>query len=227
VSSITYGYKPGLTLLLPDEEQVGFFRARGGSPEEPLIRWAAELVQPGDVFVDVGAHVGTWSLSMAARGCRVAAFEPQNDTFCRLAAGVALSGLEAQVEVHRVALSAEDGHMLLRVTTRDGGGSSLGNYAERILGKPPIRTEAVEVRTLDSFGYDRIDLLKIDAEGEELNVLLGAEATLKRCRPRILFECWSYDWFADQRTKVLDYLEYVGYRIVPTSWTDTFLAEPA
>ena len=89
-----------------------------------------------------------------------------------------------------------------------------------------LRSEMVEVYTLDSFYIEEIGLIKIDVEGGELGVLKGATKTLKGSGwPRIIFECWSYPWFAMQKIELMDYLASLGYTVTPIEWPDMFLAE--
>src|ERR1039458_4927388 len=49
----------------------------GGAPEAPLIAWATQLVQPGDLFLDIGTHIGTWGIVFSLFGAQVIGFEAQ------------------------------------------------------------------------------------------------------------------------------------------------------
>ncbi len=92
-------------VLLRDEAEREYFAKSGGAPEFALIRWALQfLPSAGHTFLDVGAHVGTWSLLFAQQCRHVHAFEPQRSTFHRLCGGIALSGAQ-NVTAHRLALS--------------------------------------------------------------------------------------------------------------------------
>lgn len=181
----------------------GFFEAS-------LIDWCRQFGRADGCFVDVGAHVGSYALTLAPHFARVHAFEPQLQTWHALAVNVMLRD-GARVEVHRVALGAEAGTADLRVCSSDGGGSSLFDWPDRAA----MRTEAVEVRPLDSYELPDVAFIKIDAEGAELDVLRGAAATLKRCQPRVLFEVWTEDWYAGRRREIEAWLADAGFDVVP------------
>jgi hypothetical protein len=89
--------------------------------------------------------------------------------------------------------------------------------------------EMIDVVTLDSFAevLNDVGLVKIDVEGLELRVLKGALEVLRQNDfPKIIFECWSNDWFNEDKHELLHFLEDVGYRIVPLKgYADIFLAE--
>jgi FkbM family methyltransferase len=151
-----------------------------------LIDWCRQLCDPGRAFLDIGAHTGTYAVSLADSAARVVAFEPQRNTYYALCGSVALSNL-ANVECVNVALGAPDqvGHTTLSICSMDGGGSSLCLPAST----PVLREERVEVRTLDSYDIQDIAFIKMDVEGNELSVLKGATETIARSNhPKILFE---------------------------------------
>jgi FkbM family methyltransferase len=72
------------------------------------------------------------------------------------------------------------------------------------------KTEYVEVVPLDAFGFARLDILKIDVEGMEEDVLIGAAETLRRCRPILYVEHAKSD--RDALTRMI---EGAGYDIHP------------
>jgi hypothetical protein len=58
-----------------------------------------------------------------------------------------------------------------------------------------------------------VSLIKIDVEGMELEVIEGAVDTINRCSPMLIFEAWDTDWFAVHRTKVMQFVESLGYSL--------------
>ncbi len=62
--------------------------------------------------------------------------------------------------------------------------------------------------SIDSLALDRVDFIKIDVEGMELDVLRGAEMTLRMCRPRLWIE-----WIKTNRVVLLDLLAALNYRV--------------
>jgi hypothetical protein len=76
-------------------------------------------------------------------------------------------------------------------------------------------TELISVIKLDTLNIDDINLIKIDVEGLELAVLLGAKDTIERNGfPPIFFEAWARKkWFEPRRKELFDYIESIGYEI--------------
>ncbi len=150
------------------------------------------LHRPGTI-VDVGAHDGALAVPLARLpGARVVAFEPLPPAFARLEAAVA--GLP--VEARRQALGVGPGRLSLDVPVIDGivreqWASVAKDYAAIAAADPRVeRIERweVEVVALDSLGLGDVTAMKLDAEGAEEEVLRGAEATLRRCRPVLTVE---------------------------------------
>jgi FkbM family methyltransferase len=148
--------------------------------------------------IDVGAHVGTHTIPYARwlrdRG-RVYAFEPQVIMAELLRHNVELNGCGANVEVLPHAVGHADGlDVTLDEVIHDGPNAGLPygyddgrafNYGGVQLGSGGA---SITMRTLDSFGFDDVGLLKVDAEGAEPLVLWGARGLITRCRPLISFE---------------------------------------
>lgn len=147
------------------------------------------VLRQGDVFVDVGANIGWFTLvasvAVGETGA-VHAFEPRGETVAHLMETVALNELEDQVTVYSFGLADReaDGTLVWVTDTDNPGGSTVwsGPLAANMEGQP------IALRPLDALGLDRIDALKVDVEGAELRVLRGARKTLERCRPYILSE---------------------------------------
>ncbi len=181
--SLVSSVAPGVRMNLHGDSRLCEMLYFGGFETETRDFFEAFL-RPGDTFLDVGANVGLYTLT-AARVVgphgHVHAFEPCSHTFERLSENVKLNGLR-NVTCHRVALSHENAQAQL--TLADGGfdaWNSLGTpYMGEISG-----SETVTTMTLDRFALDhRLAgprcTLKIDVEGWENQVLLGAQEFLSR-----------------------------------------------
>ena len=155
--------------------------------------WLRSLVQPfdGELFVDVGAHIGTWAVRATRTFRAVVAFEPNVETNRILRTTVKMNGLN-NISVYRTALSNISRERI--VSTRNWMSGKKGEFR-------------VPVRTLDSFKL-KPSLLKIDTEGDEFPVLQGAIETLNG-RPRVLVETHS----PESLIKTRDNLEAHGYSI--------------
>ena len=147
------------------------------SPGETAL--LGQFRRSGHYVVDVGAHIGTHTLAVALlvgeRG-RVFAFEPQRMVAQVLAANVALNSL-ANVHTYHLGLGAEDGALWLADIdySREGnfGGVSLDAVA-RPEGDSRPKYRVAVVRLDDFYDQPRLDLIKIDVEGMEVDVLRGA-----------------------------------------------------
>jgi FkbM family methyltransferase len=175
------------------------------------LRLVGRFLADGGDFVDVGAHIGVYSIyahkTLRGRG-RVIAFEPNPDARGYLAENLALNGCEA-VLVSPVALSDRAGEAVLHVPASfDRSWSSLdeGKYEE---GRPVTVTAARLDDELSRHGL-RPALVKIDVEGHELRVLEGMERTLDD-RPAIL--CEVSERTAADAWDMLTRLGYESYRV--------------
>ena len=171
--------------LLPEVNLDYYWRR--GLFECQLIEWSRQFCKQDKLFLDIGAHTGTYAISLAANVREVVAFEPQRSTYYALCGGVAASGLSDRITCLSFGLGSEEqvGNQMLQIVSRDGGGSSLSpSENEKVL-----KEERVEIRTLDSLSLKGVGFIKMDVENNELNVLRGALQTLQESNyPTILFE---------------------------------------
>jgi FkbM family methyltransferase len=180
----------GLTfdLDLRDNVQRDLFYLGRYEPE--LVKFVLRELQPGDVFVDVGAHIGSYSLPAArrvGRTGRVIAFEPDPDTASVLARNRKANGITS-LTIASVGLGSH------RSTTSLRGSESEAYLPEdagvrTIHGKGPIVGE-VDIVPFDDWATQnsigRIDVIKIDVEGNEYAVLTGMLGSLQTYSPRLL-----------------------------------------
>lgn len=148
-------------------------------------------VRPGDTVVDVGAHIGYYTLILARlvgpKG-RVLAFEPDPLNFAILQRNVELNGY-TNVELFRCALSDRCGQFRLFQSTDNAGDHRL--YESLDEPRAVVEAEAV---TLDSVFGDRtetVDFVKMDVQGAEGMALEGMSGLLSRCpRVKMILEFW-------------------------------------
>jgi FkbM family methyltransferase len=163
--------------------------------DQLVLRLAVDLCDPRGIFADVGAHIGSVSAAMLRRhrAARVIAFEAIPDKAARLKRRL------PSIVVHCCAVAEKSGRAKFFIDTDQSGCSSLLDVenAEEI---------EVELAPLDALlPSDGVSVIKIDVEGSELGVLLGADSVSSRSRPVIVFESGPndngdkeriWDWFA-------------------------------
>ncbi|MES2341723.1 MAG: FkbM family methyltransferase [Pseudomonadota bacterium] len=167
-----------------DEFMAGEMKA-DGTYQASHLRLALKHVTDLGVAVDGGAHVGTWSRLMARAFGQVIALEPSADTHECLVENMRRFGCP-NVEVRQVALGAVAG---LSAMVLDGPQLERKNTGGRYVAPASAKGDrTVRVETLDSWSLPSLGFLKLDVEGSEPLALMGARATLARCRPIVLFE---------------------------------------
>jgi FkbM family methyltransferase len=154
------------------------------------LQFLNAFLRSGDLFVDIGANTGLYTLIAAHRvgdgGC-VYAFEPCSTTHQRLLANVQLNRL-TNVNCHQLALSDREGMTEMNVSMN-------GFDAQNSLSQPTVEgtfaAETVSCTTWDSFVEEhnlagRVAMMKIDVEGWESRVLHGAHKVLSRADAPVL-----------------------------------------
>lgn len=163
-------------------------------------------IRPQDVVVDVGANVGIYVHALRRCGAIVEAFEPQPECSAVLQA---YATAFPSVHVHTVALGDAESVATLSVPI-ERGRLARTSATTRATSTGAGETIRVPVRTLDSFELERVNAMKIDVEGAELDVLRGAVRTIERARPLLLIEI-EQRHHAGSIQAVFDWLAELGY----------------
>jgi FkbM family methyltransferase len=201
---------------------------------EPVeTRVLRHLLVPGTAFVDCGANIGYYSV-VAARALgdsgRVHAFEPIPENVSYLRANIAENGLSRRIAVHDVAAGEQTGALSLYIDSANDGGHSI-DQTNVIREGGALE---IAVRRLDDIITDdlRVSVVKIDTQGSETSILLGARELLMRHRPALLLEWWPYglrnQGGAERLTAVLAEFGYqaailhegAAPRLEPTGWPE-------
>lgn len=134
--------------------------------------------------IDAGAHVGVWSLHLAHWFEAVEAFEPIPENYECLTLN--LDGLDLQRRVRAWPNALSDRNQVLQLTKVE---RSSWSWSPRVnAGFAHLDHLTVAATSIDTFGWDDVDLIKVDVEGHEYAVLLGAVETIRRCRPVLIIE---------------------------------------
>jgi FkbM family methyltransferase len=198
-------------LPLPTREADGLrWIQRGGNTddwiavnhEESLTPVLDGLLPEGGVFVDVGAHVGRWSLRLAGKASRVIAVEANPATAAVLRAHIALNQVRNVSVVECAAWDSET-----RLTLDSPHGKVTSGSTRVVTGA----AGAVAARPLDDVLADVIpDLIKLDVEGADLHAVRGMADTLARAKPTLFIEDHSiYGYYELADLKAL--LAELGY----------------
>lgn len=182
------------------EEEIGFLRS---------------FLRPGQQAIDVGANYGIYTLSIAkAVGPTGAvwAFEPASSTAAFLEQGIAANKF-TQVVLERSALSRECGSA--RLTLNNDPELNALTRANETAGA----TETVPVATLDDcmqrYSWTHIDFVKIDAEGEEANIIEGGRRFFADFSPLILYEVKAGATLHLELVAKFAAIGFDSYRLVP------------
>jgi len=150
--------------------------------DEDSVRAAWWHIKPGEVVLDIGCAYGSYSFPALAQGAgKVIAWAPENykDKFL---ANAMVNSWSDKVEFHDLGLWSRPGWLQIFD----------GNPMPNFLGEKPATISPsdiiFEVKALDDYQFDRVDWIKMDVEGCEVEVLRGAAETIRKHRPKIVVE---------------------------------------
>ena len=208
----------------------------GPYQKKNLIR-LRDLKPDARTIIDVGANIGMNTIEYATWANTVHAFEPTPQTYSMLTRTVALAQsqgnsakgwypegagfadttVKGYIHCHQMALSSAPGTSKIIIKKDNAGHNYLDNLhlptrTGQIRTRPTEPpTETVHLRTLDSYGFEDVDIIKVDVEGHEFDVVQGAEQTILKYQPVVQLEMvehqpirfnWNcqmiYDWFYDR-----------------------------
>lgn len=211
-------FAPNVTMDLAAGDVISDYIAFTGLYELKLSRHLLRLARTGGTMIDVGAHLGYFSLLWVAanRANNCLSFEPSPRNIERLKGNVARNGFGALIEVLPQAAGRE--HASLPFDVGPPGQTGWGGIAATP-GVGTILVEAVRVDEVVS-NANEVALLKIDAEGADAWVLMGCERLLRRRQVKSV-------WFEQNRPRMRalgigegeagDYLRSLGYFPSPLS----------
>ena len=149
--------------------------------EQETTKLFQHILKPGMNVIDIGAHVGYFSLTAArlvGPSGKVYSFEPASENFELLVRNIELNGY-GNIAAAKSAVSSHVGALTLYLADLDSGRHSTYNH-----GLPEKGRATVDSTTVDSFlaieGWPKIGLVKIDVEGAELDVLEGMNQLAKQ-----------------------------------------------
>ena len=170
----------------------------------------------GTEIIDIGANNGHFTVEFAhyvGDTGKVHSFEPQRIIFQQLCGNVFLNGLD-NVYTHNVALGDENS--ITRVEKPNYFSEDYVNFGDvHVIKDQNIESEEVQVKTLDSYTFENVNLIKIDAQGFEPYILSGAINTINKHRPYIFIEIEEEQLkkygFSEQ--SLIDQIEKMDYTV--------------
>lgn len=189
--------------------------------EEGTMRWLDREARPGDVFLDVGANVGIYTIAAAHRvgpAGRVFAFEPHKASAVTLMRNLVLSSVDEQVTVFTCALAEKPGAIAFNYTSLESASSGSQAGHTDVAGEQreflPVATEIILTASVDSLidcgAMTAPALVKIDVDGNELKVLRGMQTLLSgKNRPRAI----QVELNVGSHIDIVEFLRERGYQL--------------
>jgi FkbM family methyltransferase len=155
------------------------------------------------ICIDIGANVGLWSCELVEHFDQVIAFEPVEEFRKCFERNVKKSNYI----MHPCALGREESFINMNIVEGNTGHSHIDTNS--------IGQGTIPLKTLDSFNFDNIDMIKIDVEGFEEEILAGAEQTILQNKPILAIEQQKHE-YKDAMIELpsVRMLEAWGYKVV-------------
>jgi len=192
-----------------------------GAYEWRTINLYKKLLKPGSCVIDVGANIGSHTLPLAeivGDGGKVIAFEPTEFAFRKLMRNVTLNPpLLERIELQQAMIAATRSDSLESEIYSSWPLTTANDLHKQHLGRLMTTAGAVAV-TLDDAVANRslskLDLIKLDVDGNEHHVLSGATKTLEKFRPAIVMEFAPYLYRSEDFENMILLLRGLGARVL-------------
>lgn len=211
----------GMLMKLDSRNWIDWNLLFRGDYEPHLTSLLRELVPADGVAVDIGANIGTHTLTLARTvgpTGAVLAFEPNPPIRSVLERNVILNNLE-NVRIFDCALGDKQGLLPLRVPKADSVEYSNMGMASLVALDSPHELVDVRIYTLDEIfsqtGLNRLDVVKVDVQGYECQVLTGMNKVLANYAPIVIFEyeAWAWDKAGMSMDNVTNLFKAAGYQL--------------
>jgi FkbM family methyltransferase len=183
--------------------------------EQEVFDELLKVLRPGSVFIDVGAHIGRYSFSIAklvGENGLVIAIEPDPLAFKALLMGVKLNSLRNVLALN-IALGDSEGKAILRQKLVTVASNIIEfNKCQGFVEVPLKRLDSV----VEKLRLKRVDAIKIDVEGAEIQVLKGAVNMITKFRPLIVIEVRNRN--IDEFKQMMENLKYSCEKLLKGSY---------
>jgi FkbM family methyltransferase len=212
----------GLRWSLDLSEGIDFSIYLLGAFEKSTVTTLEKLVKQGDTVFDIGANIGAHTLGLARSVGpfgKVYAFEPADFAFEKLERNLKLNPeLEARTQARQALLAATTAAKARAEIYASWPLEQVETVHPKHRGRL-VTTSNAKLDTLDIFvereGIERLDLIKLDVDGNELQVLIGGRAALAKFRPLLVMEMSPYVHSEEQSSfaALVELLRECGYSI--------------
>jgi len=197
--------------------------------QEYVLKHLSMFITDSKHIIDIGAHVGSHSILYKKINPHaiVYAFEPQKMMYSLLTHNISSNNLDS-VYSYNCAVSnyVGRGHMCVSASDGDNCGEPVEYGSDKMFNLAGVSLgdggESVQVVTVDSLKFSACDFIKIDVEGYEPNVLVGALTTIASFNPVISFE-FNQKRSPDIGMSSFDILDKLGY-VYYNAWQDNWIA---
>jgi FkbM family methyltransferase len=213
----------GLTTFLKNDKYIGHWVREKVIWEEYLTKFFHKYVKPGTNVIDVGAFIGLHSLYLTRRcvtaGNLVYAFEPQPVLYKILKENIKANALDTRIQAFPMALSGTSGLVKMAVPKDYDQWENPGGlgFVDDQFQNDQLKSIQVVMMPLDAFQLKNISLMKIDVEGQELQMLCGAKETIARERPVLIVELMGGEDREEARQQIQDRIAWIestfGYKL--------------
>ena len=155
------------------------------------------------ICIDIGANVGLWSCDLVKHFDQVIAFEPVQEFIDCFEKNV----VATNYTMHRMALGRTESFINMNIVQ--------GNTGHSHINKESFGHGTIPLKTLDSFNFTNVDMIKIDVEGFEEEILAGAMGTIKLNKPILVIEQQKHEYQDDMiDTPAIKILQSWGYNVL-------------
>ena len=211
---IRYVKRNGINYKLSLDNYNDFILFYGVNNQNKDVMYS--LIKDGDVVLDIGTNIGEVILNIAKKNIngKIYGFEPVDYNYEKLITNISLNNFK-NIIISKLALSDKKETLFYKEKKGHSGGISMNKEVNM-----DNNYKTIDSVTLDEFvkekRLDKIDFVKVDIEGFEMNFLQGAKETIKQFKPKLFFEI-DEKKLIQQKTspeELVEEIRFLGYKIL-------------
>lgn len=211
---IRYVKRNGINYKLSLDNYNDFILFYGVNNQNKDVMYS--LIKDGDVVLDIGTNIGEVILNIAKKNIngKIYGFEPVDYNYEKLITNISLNNFK-NIIISKLALSDKKETLFYKEKKGHSGGISMNKEVNM-----DNNYKTIDSVTLDEFvkekRLDKIDFVKVDIEGFEMNFLQGAKETIKQFKPKLFFEI-DEKKLIQQKTspeELMEEIRFLGYKIL-------------